>query len=412
MTGRFVVGDQPIIFGLMIVLLLIVNNQPELKGTPPEQWALGVLLFMLLISVFEQIAQAMLKSRSAGLAVPILRIATIYRSIGALLPIPYLGKLYMTELNQLTDAYCLELQYEKALKCMEKRNAVAKARYGENSPEMAEGLINTSYIYSISDRPELAEEFGEKGMKIFDNAPTLTQLQQENLCMTTNNLGIAYANSGKTGPALELLTRSIRIKEKLVGSNHPSYGQSLTNIGYTFLCAKEYEHAEKFLRMANAIPQSEKLVIATMKNNFGDALRGMKKLDEAEKLLVEALSMREGCLPARHPHFGYSYHNLARLYADKGDRDRAEKYFKMAIDLRGGMSAGGRLVTETKEDYQRYLSSLNSDATTASPSSASSPTESATHAEETPKIATQSNAEETSQKIDLSKETEDVVANK
>jgi tetratricopeptide (TPR) repeat protein len=412
MTGRIVVGDQFIIFGLMILLLLTVRNQPQLQGTPLEQCALGVIMFMLLISVLEQIAQAMLKGRSAGIAVPLLRIATVYRSIGALLPIPYLGKLYMTELNQLADAYCLELQYEKALKCMEKRNVVAKARYGENSPEMAEGLINMSYIYNISDRPELAEQFGEQGMKIFDSAPTLTKRQQENLCLTTNNLGIAYANSGKTGPALELLTRSIRMKEKLVGSADPSYGLSLGNIGYTFLCAKEYQHAEKFLRMANAIAQSEKLVIATNKNNFGDALRGVKKLDEAEKLLVEALSMREGCLPARHPHFGYSYHNLAKLYADKGDRDRAEKYFKMAIDLRSGISTGSKLLRETKADYQEYLNSLNSGANTPSPTSSSSQIELTTQAEETPKIQTQSNTDETSSKIDLSMKTEDVVANK
>lgn len=371
MTGRFVVGDQPLIFALL--LLLVITTRAAGEVTPMYyRWGMGVVLFMLVMSLLEQLGQSLVKARSPDLAVPLLLVAAAYRRIGAFLPIPWLGKLYIAQRHQLADAYCLQLKYDQAIKCMEKANAIAKSRYGDSSPEMAEGLINMSYIYSTSDRPELAEQFGEQGMKIFDSKQAMTRRQQENLCMTLNNLGIAYANSGKTAPALELLTRSIRMKEQLVGANDPSYGMSLANVGYTFLCAKEYEQAEKFLRMANAIPQSEKLVIATVKNNFGDALRGVKKLDDAEKLLVEALSMREGCLPARHPHFGYSYHNLGKLYAAKGDRERAEKYFKMAIDLRSKLGVGNKLLSETKEDYQNFLNNADNGTKTTPTDSISS----------------------------------------
>src|SRR5262249_48054396 len=107
-------------------------------GNPAAHFGFGVVMCMFVMTVVEQIAQALLNAKAAGPAVFLLQIATAYRSIGAHLPVPYLGKLYMTELNQLSEAYCLQLKYDEALKCMEKRNAVAKSKYGADSPEMAE----------------------------------------------------------------------------------------------------------------------------------------------------------------------------------------------------------------------------------------------------------------------------------
>ena len=70
-----------------------------------------------------------------------------------------------------------------------------------------------------------------------------------------HNLGTASHAAGQPGPAAELLTRSLAIKERVLGPDHPELAATLCNLGviqheagHTEVAAGYYARASRILR--------------------------------------------------------------------------------------------------------------------------------------------------------------------
>jgi tetratricopeptide (TPR) repeat protein len=292
-------------------------------------------------------------------AEPFLRLTKIYRQFGLCIPHPYFARLYLARLNQLALTLMMQQQYKEALSLQTESLNIATAKCGKQSAEAAESLINMAAIHAGLQNPEEQSRCGEAALSLIDNLQHLDDRQAANLASALNNLGVAYADSGKSKQAMEMLRRCSSLQLNLHGAENPNYITSLGNIGYSLLKVREYNEAAKYFEQCLAKVNPADPVYPTHRNNYGEALRGMGKLDESEKNLKESLDVRERTLPAEHFHFAYSYHNLGKLYADKGDKKEAEKYFDMAIKLRQKqMDARNPILRETLEDKQAFIGKL------------------------------------------------------
>ena len=68
-------------------------------------------------------------------------------------------------------------------------------------------------------------------------------------------------------------------------------------------------------------------------NNYAMALQEVRKIDEAEKYLIEALEIRENKLGNLHPDYAFNLYGLAVLNHRKDNMAEAKNYFDKAIPI-------------------------------------------------------------------------------
>ncbi len=107
-----------------------------------------------------------------------------------------------------------------------------------------------------------------------------------------NNAGNAYFYAKKYPLAEDCLQRSLNIREKILGKEHPDTADTLCDLGNL------YTHKGEF--------------------------------DDAENYHQRALAIREKILENNHPDIAGSLNNLGSLYASKGELDKADEYFQRA----------------------------------------------------------------------------------
>ncbi|GJQ58361.1 MAG: tetratricopeptide repeat protein [Candidatus Scalindua sp. AMX11] len=129
----------------------------------------------------------------------------------------------------------------------------------------------------------------------------LLQLRQQEttetveLAQIQNNLALLYHDMGKYEVAEPLYKRSLEIKEKALGLDHPS--------------------------------------VATTLNNLANLYREQGKYEEVEPLYKRSLEIKEKTLGSDHPSVAETLNNLACLYRKQGKYEESEPLYKHALDI-------------------------------------------------------------------------------
>jgi hypothetical protein len=106
--------------------------------------------------------------------------------------------------------------------------------------------------------------------------------------------------------AVPLLEETFKLSKAKVGPGHPSTLITMTNLGTTYLDARQFPDAENVLRECLAIrekTQPDTWVTCRTQSMLGGALLGQKKYADAEPLLLagyEGLKKHEAKIPPRH----------------------------------------------------------------------------------------------------------------
>lgn len=328
----------------------------------PQMGAIGFcfFLFMWMKEQLSLLGSSSVQSKRFALAEALLRAGLFFRRVEAKIPLPYFSKLLIADLDTMSRCLYEQQRYDEALNYTQEAIDVAVERYGQDSVDHIAQLINKGILLNQSGKGDEAESLtGAAVTRLESLKHSLSKMQAENLCLALNNLGACYIDQRKIEKALDAFDRSISLKAEVLGAGSQSIAISYGNQGYSMLKAGKYESAEAYLRRGLKLVEGVRIDSATMAtylNNLGDALRGQGRLVEAEAELLKALDMRKGCLNAQHPHFGYSYHNLGQLYADKGSNELADSYFKQAIEIR--KIHPGPAETELKETTAAYTAFL------------------------------------------------------
>ena len=131
--------------------------------------------------------------------------------------------------------------------------------------------------------------------------------------------------------------RSLEMRQRLLGPEHPNIATSLNNVSGILHKKGDLDEAEVLQRASLDMDQKllgdEHPEVATGINNLATLLHDKGDLEEAEALYREALQMSRRLLGDSHPDVGNSLNNLASLLLDHEKDDEAEVLYRESLAI-------------------------------------------------------------------------------
>lgn len=192
-----------------------------------------------------------------------------------------------------------------------------------------------------------------------------------------HRLGNLFHAQGKLDDSVEMYQKSLAGKERVLGQNHPSTLDTVSDLGNLYRERGKLEEVEDIYRRAIAgykealgpdHPSTFKAV-----GNLGNLYRDQGKLAEAEEMYQQALAGKERVLGRENTSTLNTVSNLGNLYRDQGKLGQAGQMYQQALagyekilgpDHPFSLDAVGNLGTlhrdqgnlkEAEEMYQRAL---------------------------------------------------------
>ena len=154
-----------------------------------------------------------------------------------------------------------------------------------------------------------------------------------------NNLAALYQRQQRYADAEPLFKRSLAIREKTLGPEHPDVGAVAEQSGDALREAGPPRRLRAVVqasagdlrerRQVRSIPRSRRVL-----NNLGQVAKVQGRYAEAEPLIKRSLAIREKVLGRDHPDVARSLNNLAELYERQGRYADAEPLFERALAVR------------------------------------------------------------------------------
>ena len=110
---------------------------------------------------------------------------------------------------------------------------------------------------------------------------------------------------GEYDKALEYYQKSLKIREKVYGKEHPDTAESYNNIGSVYNSKGEYDKAleyyQKSLKICEKVYGKEHPSTATSYNNISILFYKMQKYQDSYDYMQKAINILEKVLPSNHP---------------------------------------------------------------------------------------------------------------
>ena len=123
------------------------------------------------------------------------------------------------------------------------------------------------------------------------------------LCLS--NLAACYLGEGKAGKAIPLLERSLSIRERVLGPDHPDVAGSLSTLAAAYSSIRKTSEAEQLLVRALAIREKafgpNHPDVARNQVSLASIYCGQHRYAEAQELLQQATFNLEKSLTANNP---------------------------------------------------------------------------------------------------------------
>ena len=206
--------------------------------------------------------------------------------------------------------------------------------YGFDFPEAAL-LLNQAGNY-LNKRAQYAE--AEPLLKrSLDMKEKALGSEHPYTAVSLDNLAVLYRSQGRYAEAEPLLKRALAIHENALGPEHPDTAVSLNNLAAIYRSQGRYAEAEPLLQRDLAI--SEKALgpehpdTATSLNGLALLYQLQRKYAEAEPLFKRSLDIYEKAFGPEHPDTAVSLNNLAAIYRSQGRYIEAEPLYRRALDI-------------------------------------------------------------------------------
>ncbi len=243
--------------------------------------------------------------------------------------------------------------YDEAFRLLEHQpDTVAVARI----------LMNQSWILNKLGQTEEAITKGDAALNIFE-----AHEAREEMALACNNLGVFHEYRGELERSLEYNQRSLRIFKEV--GNRRQTGNLYLSLGFAHFKMKNYDKALDYFNKAHKITCriGNLYGIGTALTNKGRTLVHLGQLEEAEKALLEALSVHKR-LDLRRKTISNEW-LLFQFYLDRGDNRAAREHLEGArrmvrtqedpLDLAKNMLFEARLLkSEGKKPDERYADAI------------------------------------------------------
>jgi len=153
-----------------------------------------------------------------------------------------------------------------------------------------------------------------------------------------NSIGFVYDSQGDYSKALEYYQKALKIWDKVSGNEHSDVAAAYNNIGYVYYCQGDYskalEYYQKALKIWEKVFGDEHPDVAISYNNIGVVYNKQGDHSKALEYHQKALKIQEKVLNNEHPDVALSYHNIGAVYDDQGDYSKALEYYQKALKIR------------------------------------------------------------------------------
>jgi CHAT domain-containing protein/Tfp pilus assembly protein PilF len=157
------------------------------------------------------------------------------------------------------------------------------------------------------------------------------------VAVSANNLAELYRIVGRYAEAEPLYKRSLDIKERVLGRDHPDVATSLNNLANLYHDTGRYAEAEPLYKRSLDIKERmlgrDHPSVATSLNNLAELYRATGRYAEAEPVYKRSLEIYEKALGRDHPDVATSLNNLAELYRAIGRYAEAEPLQKRSLEI-------------------------------------------------------------------------------
>jgi tetratricopeptide (TPR) repeat protein len=185
-------------------------------------------------------------------------------------------------------------------------------------------LLNDMGLYAE------AGEIGEQCLVDFNDLENET-----NWSKTLHNVGDVYDSQGQYDKAIEYYEKSLVIRLKAFGPDHPDVGASYNNLGVAYDSQGQYDKAVEYYKKSLVIRLkafgSDHSIVSQSYNNLGNVYDSQGQYDKAIEHFEMSLVIRLKAFGPEHPDVGASYNNLGSVYYRQGQYDKAIEYYEKSL---------------------------------------------------------------------------------
>jgi tetratricopeptide (TPR) repeat protein len=168
------------------------------------------------------------------------------------------------------------------------------------------------------------------------------------------DLAILYRRQDKPAQAETLLTKVLDVQRRVLGEDHPDTLESAHDLGLVYYDQEKFVQAEPLLIKAldgqrRTLGEKHPSTALTM-NNLAELYKDEGKFARAEPLHIRALEIQRSVLGKEHPDTLDTMNSLAVLYAAEGKTAQAERLYTTVLGVQRrvlGAEHTGTLVTMT-----------------------------------------------------------------
>jgi tetratricopeptide (TPR) repeat protein len=152
-----------------------------------------------------------------------------------------------------------------------------------------------------------------------------------------NNWGVVAVMAGNYAEARNPLVGALRLRERLLGLEHPDVAFSLAMLAALHVAQHRHDRAEPLATRALYIHEKtrgpEHPEVAQDLVLLGAIYHYQRKDDRAEECLKRALTIDEKVFGPKHPHLATTWNNLAWVYLSQNKNELAESGFQRALTI-------------------------------------------------------------------------------
>jgi CHAT domain-containing protein len=222
--------------------------------------------------------------------------------------------------------------------------------YGKDSPEVGVVLYRIGFLYCKRGDFERALPYIERSLTIVSPLPDNAQVLEIKADLYWG-LGLSYSARFEVDRAIQAFNDSLKLKEKLVGSDDSSLVKPLNEIAQLHSLQGRPTDAIPLLKRALAISEKkfgpESREAATALASLGNTTAQAGQFEPALVSLKRTLQIREKILPPTNPELGIAMFNLGTVYTQIGDYGQAMPLLERSVALlekshvpRDGVTAG------------------------------------------------------------------------
>ncbi len=266
----------------------------------------------------------------------------------------------------ISNSYDVEFETEQLEPYILRLQEHVRQHFGEQSPQMSGVYNELGRLYHEKNQFKESEECYLKSLDILNHSGVSNTRDSS---VTTNNLATLYRATGRYQEALELLEKVkqnmtvvhgeghlvqafpifnqsmiyqdlgkfkeaedclLKAKDlflEKLGANHTNYIKVLQNLAGLYRDMHRYAESEAITRellgKQAAIHGEDSIQVALLWNQLSVNLSIQYKTDEAEEALLKAIKIYDKVLSPDDTHVIIARHNMAYLYLDKGNYEKA-----------------------------------------------------------------------------------------